>query len=57
MIKSIQHKGLRLLWEEGNGNKLPADLITRIEIMLEVIDSGNRLLQILRLSETGICIN
>ncbi|HYD21414.1 MAG TPA: type II toxin-antitoxin system RelE/ParE family toxin [Flavipsychrobacter sp.] len=39
MIKSIKHKGLRLLWEEGNGSKLPSDLITRIEMMLEVIDS------------------
>ena len=39
MIKSIKHKGLKLLWTEGNSSKLPSDLITRIEMMLEVIDS------------------
>ncbi len=43
MIKSIQHKGLRLLWEQGNGSKLPADLLSRIERMMEVIDSANRI--------------
>lgn len=43
MIKSIKHKGLRSLWEDGNGNKLPAELLTRIEIMLEVIDSIQQL--------------
>lgn len=42
MIKSIQHKGLRLLWEQGNGSKLPPDLLARIEIMMEVIDSANQ---------------
>ncbi len=45
MIKSIQHKGLKLLWEQGNANKLPADLIIRIEIILEVIDSAQQLPQ------------
>jgi proteic killer suppression protein len=39
MIKTIQHKGLKQLWEHGNGNKLPADQLLRIETMLEVIDS------------------
>jgi proteic killer suppression protein len=38
MISSIKHKGLRLLWEEGNGTKLPADQVGRIERILEVID-------------------
>ncbi|HWK08139.1 MAG TPA: type II toxin-antitoxin system RelE/ParE family toxin [Puia sp.] len=42
MIKSIRHKGLRLLWEEGNSSRLPSDLVKRIEIMLEVIDSANK---------------
>ena len=45
MIKSIRHKGLRLLWNEGNSGKLPADLVTRIEIMLEVIDTVNQVPQ------------
>ena len=39
MIKSIKHKGLKLLWEDNNGSKLPADQLGRIERMLEVIDS------------------
>lgn len=45
MIKSIKHKGLRLLWENGNGSKLPSDLVTRIEMMLEVIDSTQQVPQ------------
>ncbi len=45
MIKTIRHKGLQLLWENGNPSKLPADLVTRIEIMLEVIDSAEKVPQ------------
>ncbi len=40
MIKSFKHKGLKLLWEDGNTSKLPADQIKRIEMMLEIIDSA-----------------
>lgn len=39
MIQSIRHKGLRLLWEEGDGSKLPAELVTKIEQRLAFIDS------------------
>ena len=42
MIKSIQHKGLRLLWEQGYGSKLPAEHVSRIERMLDVVDSAMR---------------
>lgn len=45
MIKTIKHKGLRLLWEGGKSNKLPADLVSRIERMLDVIDSANEVPQ------------
>ena len=45
MIKSIRHKGLRLLWEKGDGNRLPADLVTKIEMRLDVIDSAKQLPQ------------
>lgn len=45
MIKSIRQKGLRQLWEIGNGNKLPADQITKIERILHVIDSAQKLPQ------------
>jgi len=41
MIKSFKHKGLKLLWEDGKSSKLPADLVNRIERMLEVIDAAN----------------
>ena len=42
MIQSFRHKGLRLLWEKGDSSKLPSDLISRIERMLEVIDSTQK---------------
>ncbi|TFF34125.1 plasmid maintenance system killer [Mucilaginibacter psychrotolerans] len=42
MIESFKHKGLRLLWEHGNGSKLPVDLVNRIERMLDVIDSATQ---------------
>lgn len=45
MIVSIKHKGLRLLWEEGKGSKLPADLVSRIERILQVIDSAKQVPQ------------
>ena len=37
---SFKHKGLKLLWDQGNSSKLPADLVSRIERMLTVIDSA-----------------
>ncbi len=42
MILSFKHKGLRLLWEQGNTSKLPADLIGRIERMLDIIDAAQQ---------------
>ncbi len=45
MIKSIRHKGLKLLWEEGNKSKLPFDQVTRIEMILETIDSAQQVPQ------------
>ena len=42
MIQSFRHKGLRLLWEQNDGSKLQADLINRIERMLDVIDSATQ---------------
>jgi len=42
MIKSIRHKGLRLLWEEGNGSKLPAEDIARIERILGMINRARQ---------------
>lgn len=45
MIKSINHKSLRQLWENGNSSKLPADQVIRIRQMLEVLDGAEKVLQ------------
>ena len=42
MIKNFKHKELRLLWEDGKTQKLPAKLVSRIERMLEIIDSASQ---------------
>ncbi|MCZ2224829.1 MAG: type II toxin-antitoxin system RelE/ParE family toxin [Chitinophagales bacterium] len=41
MIVSIKHKGLKLFWEYNNGNKLPANQLKKISIILQVIDELN----------------
>lgn len=40
MIKTFKHEGLKLLWQTNKSNKLPADQLSRIKQMLEVIDSS-----------------
>jgi len=45
VIQNFKQRGLRLLWEKGDGSKLPADQINRIERMLEVIDAAQQLPQ------------
>lgn len=42
MVQSFKHKGLKLLWEQENASKLPADQVSRIERMLVVIDSAQQ---------------
>jgi len=42
MIKSINHKGLKQLWESGKSSKISFDQISRITQMLEVIDSAQK---------------
>lgn len=42
MIQGIKHKGLKLLWEQENASKLPADQVGRIERMLSIIDSAQQ---------------
>jgi len=56
MINSFKHKGLKLLWEEEKTNKLPADHIRHIEMMLAVIDSAQEVPEDLVLFKTGISI-
>ncbi len=43
MIQSFRHKGLKLLWEQENASKLPADQVSRIERMLVIIDSTQQI--------------
>ncbi len=37
MIKSIKHKGLKLYWTKGDKSKLPSDMMTKIERVLNII--------------------
>lgn len=40
MIESIQHKGLRLLWEKDDTSKLPAVQISKIKMILTLLDNA-----------------
>jgi proteic killer suppression protein len=43
MIKSIQHKGLRLFYEDDNSSKLPAAHVTRIRNILTRLEFARSL--------------
>jgi len=38
MIKSINHKGLKLLWTKGDASKLPPEQVHRIRKVLNMIN-------------------
>lgn len=40
MIKSVRHKGLRLLLEEGDRSKIRADLVAKADRFLDALDSA-----------------
>ncbi len=40
MIISFKHKGLRLFWENGNANKLPANQRNKIRLILDAINEA-----------------
>lgn len=40
MIKPFRHKGLKLLFEEDDGKKLPADMLVRIRIILSTLHAA-----------------
>ena len=42
MIASIQHKGLKLLWEKNNGSKLPVGQVKRIRKILTLLDAASK---------------
>jgi len=39
MIKSIKHKALKNYWTKGDKSKLPSTMTRKIEIVLDIIDS------------------
>ena len=40
MIKSIKHRGLRLLFEEGDRSRIRADLVAKAERFLDALDAA-----------------
>jgi proteic killer suppression protein len=42
MVESIQHKGLKLLWEKDDASKLPANQILKIRMILTLLDNAIR---------------
>ncbi|WP_242067701.1 hypothetical protein [Cyclobacterium marinum] len=39
MIKSIKNKSLKNYWVKGDRSKLPSTMIRKIEMVMEIIDS------------------
>ena len=39
MIESIKHKALKNYWIKGDRSKLPPDLVQKIELVMDIIDS------------------
>ena len=39
MIVSIRHKGLRKFWQNGDGSKLPNQYLSKIRLVLAMLDS------------------
>ncbi|WP_439583434.1 type II toxin-antitoxin system RelE/ParE family toxin [Dyadobacter bucti] len=46
MIESIQHKGLRLLFEDDNASKLTPYLVERVREILSLLDAAERIEQL-----------
>ena len=40
MILSFRHKGLKRLYEDDDGSKLPPDMVERIAILLAALESA-----------------
>lgn len=40
MIKSFRSKALKLLWEDGDGSKLPVQNVARVERILARLDAA-----------------
>jgi toxin HigB-1 len=43
MIKSFQHKGLKRLFVDDDGSKLPPDMLPRIKLILSVLHAAQEI--------------
>lgn len=43
MIKTFRHKGLKLLYEEDDGKKLPPSMVQRIKIILSTLEAAQEI--------------
>ncbi len=43
MIKSFRHKGLRLLFEDDDGSKLPQEMLARIRLVLSTLHASEEI--------------
>ena len=43
MIKTFRHKGLRRLFEDDDGGKLPPEMLTRIRIILSALHAAEEI--------------
>lgn len=43
MIKTFNHKGLRLLWEKGETSKLPPEQVEKLRRILSVLNAAKNL--------------
>ncbi|MBI5604290.1 MAG: type II toxin-antitoxin system RelE/ParE family toxin [Deltaproteobacteria bacterium] len=43
MIKSFRHKGLRRLFEDDDGSRLPPDMLTRIRLILSTLHASEEI--------------
>lgn len=43
MIKTFRHKGLKLLFEEDEGKKLPPDMVERIRLILSTLHAADEI--------------
>ena len=43
MIKTFNHKGLRLLWEKGDASKLPSGQIDKLRRVLSALNTAKNL--------------
>lgn len=43
MIRSFRHRGLKRLYERGDGSRLPPEHLTRIRLIMGVLDAADRI--------------